>query len=219
MSKDKPANVQKDANNFRRFIEESFPVKEIGAASSKEKNIRQGHISTLHIWWARRPLAASRATAYSALTPYPETEEERENKKQFIIDLCQWENSNNQALLERARREILEANGGVPPKVLDPFAGGGSYPLEALRLGCESYANDYNPVAVLIEKATLEYPQKFGRPFENMPEWAKPQAGNQKSDVGKKKMGKNKQPTLFDTISDSTTDSNPLLNAVRYWGK
>lgn len=219
MSNGKQAKVQKDARDFRRFIEESFPVKEVGEASSREKSIRHGHISTLHIWWARRPLAASRATAYAALTPYPETEEERENKKRFIIDLCQWENSNNQSLLERARREILEANGGVPPKVLDPFAGGGSYPLEALRLGCESYANDYNPVAVLIEKATIEFPQKFGRPFEDMPEWAKPQARSQKTEDKKKKKGKDEQPALFEpTIDSESTDFNPLLNAVHYWG-
>ena len=219
-----PASAtQVQAAQGRRFIEESFPVKEVGAASSKEKNIRHGHISTLHIWWARRPLAASRATAYAALTPYPATEEERENKKRFIIDLCQWENSNNQVLLDRARREILEANGGVPPKVLDPFAGGGSYPLEALRLGCETYSSDYNPVAVLIEKATLEYPQKFGRPFEGMPEWAKPQAGSVKNEGGRKKKSKNdknEQPALFDPTTDSeSTDFNPLVNAVRYWGE
>jgi len=210
----------KDVRDFRRFIEESFPVKEVGAASSKEKNIRHGHISTLHIWWARRPLAASRATAYAALTPAPKDAEEWQKKRDFIIQLCQWENSNNQSLLERARREILEANGGVPPKVLDPFSGGGSYPLEALRLGCESYANDYNPVAVLIEKATLEYPQKFGRPFEGMPDWAKPQAGNQKTEGKKKKKGKDEQPALFDpTIDSQPTDFNPLLNAVRYWSE
>ncbi len=203
----------------RRFIEESFPVKEVGEASAREKSIRHGHISTLHIWWARRPLAASRATAYAALTPYPATEEERENKKRFIIDLCQWENSNNQSLLERARREILEANGGVPPRVLDPFSGGGSYPLEALRLGCESYANDYNPVAVLIEKATLEYPQKFGHPFDGMPEWALPQGGRMKAEGGKKKKREDEQPALFYPTTDSqSTDFNPLLNAVRYWG-
>jgi len=199
----------------RRFIEESFPVKEVGEASSREKSIRHGHISTLHIWWARRPLAASRATAYAALTPYPATEEARENKKRFIIDLCQWENSNNQSLLERARREILEANGGVPPKVLDPFAGGGSYPLEALRLGCEAYANDYNPVAVLIEKATLEYPQKFGRPFEGMPEWAKSQRKDAKTQGRKGKKGEEQQLDLL----DQSSIENPLLNAVRYWGE
>ena len=131
MSNSKQTKGQNEARDFRRFIEESFPVKEVGEASSREKNIRHGHISTLHIWWARRPLAASRATAYAALTPAPKDAEEWQKKRDFIIQLSQWENSNNQSLLERARREILEANGGVPPKVIDPFSGGGSYPLEA----------------------------------------------------------------------------------------
>lgn len=219
MSNSKQAKGQNETDASRRFIEESFPVKEVGAASSKEKNIRHGHISTLHTWWARRPLAASRATAYAALTPAPKDAEEWQKKRDFIIQLSQWENSNNQSLLERARREILEANGGVPPKVLDPFSGGGSYPLEALRLGCESYANDYNPVAVLIEKATLEYPQKFGRPFEGMPDWARPRAESRKAEDKKKKKGKDEQPALFDsTIASEQTDFNPLLNAVRFWG-
>lgn len=149
---------------MRRFIEETFPVKEVSAESSREKSIRHGHISTLHIWWARRPLAASRATAYAALTPAPKNIDEWNRKREFIAQLCKWENSDNQQLLEKARKEILEANGGVPPKVLDPFGGGGSIPLEALRLGCETYSNDYNPVAVLIQKCTLEYPQKYGKP-------------------------------------------------------
>jgi len=147
----------------KRFIEESFPVKEVSEESAKEKNIRHGHISTLHIWWARRPLASSRATVYAALIPAAKNTEEWNNKRNFIIDLCKWENSNNKELIEKARKEILEANNGKPPKVLDPFAGGGAIPLEALRLGCETYASDYNPVAVLIEKCTLEYPQKYGR--------------------------------------------------------
>lgn len=222
MSNGTQAKAQKEARDFRRFIEESFPVKEVGEASAYEKNVRHGHISTLHIWWARRPLAASRATAYAALTPAPKDAEEWQKKRDFIVQLSQWENSNNQSLLERARREILEANGGVPPKVLDPFSGGGSYPLEALRLGCESYANDYNPVAVLIEKATLEFPQKFGRPFEGMPDWAKPQTAGTK-DLGGKRNGKKKveeQPALFDPSTGSEpTDFNPLLNAVHYWGE
>ncbi len=193
----------------RRFIEESFPVKEVGEASTREKSIRHGHISTLHVWWARKPLAASRATAYAALSPTPKDIEEWDRRRKFIIELCQWENSNNQPLLEKARQEILAANGGVPPKVLDPFSGGGSYPLEALRLGCEAYANDYNPVAVLIEKATLEYPQKFGQSFEWMPEWAKSKG------VGDKGKGeKGNQPSLF----NHSEIENPLLNAVRYWG-
>ena len=147
----------------RRFIEESFPVKEVSAISAREKNIRHGHISTLHIWWARRPLASSRATAYAALTPAVDDITEWQRRRDFIVELSKWENSLNPHLLERARRDILEASGGQPPRVLDPFAGGGAIPLEALRLGCETYASDYNPVAVLILKATLEYPQKFGK--------------------------------------------------------
>lgn len=215
----------------RRFIEESFPVKEVGEISAKEKNIRHGHISTLHIWWARRPLAASRATAYAALVPPPKDIQEWQKQRDFIIELSQWKNSNNTLLLEKARRDILQAHAarlsgelGVPvsvedieagkyprPRVIDPFAGGGSYPLEALRLGCETYASDYNPVAVLIEKATLEYPQKFGRLFERMPEWALPRS----------RKFKGEQLNLMDVEQDETElkDFNPLLNAVRYWGK
>ncbi|MBI1927581.1 DUF559 domain-containing protein [Candidatus Poribacteria bacterium] len=148
----------------KRFIEESFPVKEVSEESAREKNIRHGHISTLHIWWARRPLASSRATAYAALIPPPKDIDEWSQKRDFIINLSKWENSLNRHLIERARKDILEANGGVPPKVLDPFGGGGAIPLEALRLGCETYSNDLNPVAVLIQKCTLEYPQKYGKP-------------------------------------------------------
>jgi putative DNA methylase len=148
----------------RRFIEESFPVKEVSVHSAKEKNIRHGHISTLHIWWARRPLAASRATSYAALIPAPKSIEEWNRQRNFIIEFSKWENTNNSTMIEQARQEILKAYGGKPPKVLDPFAGGGSIPLETLRLGCETYASDLNPVAVLIEKCTLEYPQKYGKP-------------------------------------------------------
>jgi len=150
----------------KRFIEESFPVKEVSVHSSKEKNIRHGHISTLHIWWARRPLASSRATSYAALIPAPENIDEWNRKREFIIEFSKWENSLNQPLIEKARKDILQANGGKPPRVLDPFGGGGAIPLEALRLGCETYSNDLNPVAVLIQKCTLEYPQKYGKPGE-----------------------------------------------------
>lgn len=191
--------------NDKRFIEISFPVKEVGEISAKEKNIRHGHISTLHIWWARRPLAASRATAYAALTKMPEDPLVWQNKREFIIDLSKWENSNNWQLIEKARKEILELNGGKPPKVIDPFAGGGSYPLEALRLGCEAYANDYNPVAVLIEKATLEFPQKFGKPFEGMPDLYALHKVKEKSDA-----------RFFK--EDNKQMNNPLLFAVVYWG-
>ncbi|RZN64442.1 MAG: DUF1156 domain-containing protein [Candidatus Methanoliparum thermophilum] len=151
----------------KRFIEVDFPIRLVSDESEREKNIRHGHISTLHIWWARRPLASSRASVYAALTPEPKDEEERMKRSQFIGELSKWENSLNKNLIERAREAILKANNGVPPKVLDPFAGGGAIPLEALRLGCETYASDLNPVAVLIEKCTLEYPQKYGHRQEN----------------------------------------------------
>jgi len=175
----------------RSFIEASFPVKEVSEESAREKNIRHGHISTLHIWWARRPLAASRATIYAALTPEPKDEQERLAKANFIHELCKWENSLNPYYIERARKEILKANGGVSPKVLDPFAGGGAIPLEALRLGCETYASDLNPVAVLIEKATLEFPQKYGQPT------------------------KIKEMTPMGEIE---REGNRLLADVKYWG-
>lgn len=149
-------------NNDKRLIEVTFPVKEVSEESAREKNIRHGHISTLHIWWARRPLASSRATNYAALVPAPKDIEELENKRQFVAELSKWENSLNEIIIEKARKDILEAFKGRRPRILDPFAGGGAIPLEALRLGCETYASDYNPVAVLILKAVLEYPQKYG---------------------------------------------------------
>ncbi len=173
----------------KSFIEADFPIKEVSFESAREKNIRHGHISTLHIWWARRPLASSRASIYAALTPEPKDEEERLKRADFIARLSKWENSLNPEIIERARKEILAANGGKPPRVLDPFAGGGAIPLEALRLGCETYASDLNPVATLILKCTLEYPQKYGRP---------------------QKVKSN------DLTGEKTI--NLLLEAVKYWG-
>lgn len=147
----------------RRFIEVDFPISDISKKSSGEKNIRCGNISTLHVWWARRPIASSRASVYSALVAESQSEEDRKKTSDFVIELSEWRNNSNQSLLNKAREDILNANSGVPPKVLDPFSGGGSIPLEALRLGCETYATDLNPVAVLIEKCTLEFPQKYGK--------------------------------------------------------
>jgi adenine-specific DNA methylase len=95
----------------KRFIEVSFPVKKVSEEYAREKNIRHGHISTLHIWWARRPLASSRATSYTALIPTPENDLEWDKKKQFIIELSKWGNSLNPAIIEKAREDILEANG------------------------------------------------------------------------------------------------------------
>lgn len=146
----------------KKFIEDSFPVREVSEESLKEKNIRKGHISSLHPWWARRPLASSRATNFAALIPAAEDEIDWVKKRNLIIELSKWDNSLNYNLTETARLLLMEGNKGNVPKVLDPFSGGGAIPLESLRLGCETYANDYNPIAVLIEKCTLEYPQKYG---------------------------------------------------------
>jgi putative DNA methylase len=146
----------------KRFIEETFPVKEVSEESASEKSVRHGHISTLHIWWARRPLASSRATNFAALIPAPRNEAESQRGKDFIAKLSRWENSLDRTILEKAKQEILSAVGGKPPRILDPFAGGGAIPLEALRLGCDTYAGDYNPVSTLLLKCTVEFPQKFG---------------------------------------------------------
>jgi adenine-specific DNA methylase len=150
----------------KRLIEADFPLREVSEHSAREKTIRHGHISTLHIWWARRPLAASRTTALAALIP--DSPDQREQLLSLIAQLAPWEvvsrnDAGGQHLLGRARELIRQAYSGRAPKVLDPFAGGGSIPLEALRLGCETYALDYNPVAVLILKAVLEFPQRYGQ--------------------------------------------------------
>ena len=141
----------------RRFIEEAFPVKDVGIESSREKSLSHGHISTLHRWWARRPLATSRSTIYAALIPAPRTHQEATILGRSIAELSRWENPISTEMINAARKRIIDHN-GTPPKILDPFAGGGSIPLEALRLGCETYASDYNPVVNLIMKVTSEYP-------------------------------------------------------------
>ncbi len=132
-------------NNDRRLIEDLIPIREISAEASREKSLRHGNISTLHLWWARRPIVAARAAVYGALVPAPTDAKERETYMARMRKLCSWDIPNG--VLEQARKDILEANGGKPPRVLDMFAGGGSIPLEALRLGCESYAVELNPVA------------------------------------------------------------------------
>ena len=114
----------------KRFIEDSFPVKEVSEESAKEKNVRQGHISSIHVWWARRPLSSSRSTSYASLIPTPKDEIERIQKNNFISDLSKWDNTLNKNLIEKAKKEILQSYGGIPPKILDPFSGGGAIPLE-----------------------------------------------------------------------------------------
>lgn len=202
-------------NNNKRFIEESFPVKEVSAESAREKNIRHGHISTLHIWWARKPLASSRATAYAALISAPKTREEWNAKRNFIIDLCKWENSLNPKIIEKARKDILAANGGRPPRVLDPFAGGGAIPLEALRLGCEVYASDYNPVATLILKCTLEYPQTYGKPIPKK-QYLAERPWLQVSSSGSGSSSSAIATATLLQLDDEMV--NPLLEDVKYWG-
>lgn len=176
----------------KKLIEVALPLDAINAAAAREKSIRHGHPSTLHLWWARRPLAAARAVIFAQMVNDPGFERhlgrgvnkekaaaERERLFKIIEELVQWENTNNEEVLERARaeiwkswRETCELNKSHPqadelfnpeklPGFHDPFAGGGALPLEAQRLGLESYASDLNPVAVTINKAMIEIPPKF----------------------------------------------------------
>lgn len=186
--------------NGRRLIEDYLPIEAISAESSREKSIRKGHISTLHLWWARRPLVACRAAVYAALVPMPRIvpaaagHDSRESlardiAAKFVKRLCRYptegrpdEAADIARAVKEAQQHILDAHaqrltdetgtavrvqdivaGNAPrPKVLDMFAGGGAIPLEALRLGCEAYAVDLNPIAHIIELSTLVYPQRFG---------------------------------------------------------
>ncbi|MDG6093733.1 DUF1156 domain-containing protein [Acetobacter sp. AN02] len=156
----------------KKLIEVAIPLEAINAASVREKSIRHGHPSTLHLWWARRPLAACRAVLFAQLVDDPSSDlekfptleaQETERKRLFAVieDLVKWENSTNEEVLERARAEIRKSCGGEMPPVYDPFSGGGSIPLEAQRLGLPAYGSDLNPVAVMIGKAMIEIPPKF----------------------------------------------------------
>ncbi len=229
----------------KRLIEDYLPIQAISAEASREKSIRKGHISTLHLWWARRPLVACRAAVYGALVPATQFVPENgpDNKKQslgranaakFVTELCKY--PGNPVTIKRAQEHILDAHaerltielseakktnifpgwveefkwdkdkttvtsedieaGRAPrPRVLDMFAGGGAIPLEALRLGCDAYALDLNPVAHIIELCTLVYPQKYGKPDPNSPGMTGPR-------------GKDGKPTW-----------GGLAKEVRYWGE
>ena len=184
----------------KKLIEVALPLDAINAASAREKSIRHGHPSTLHLWWARRPLAAARAVIFAQMVDDPsswpdlfptEKAQEKERRRLFgiIEELVKWENTTNEKVLQAARDEIWQSwrracaeNADHPratelfdrhklPAFHDPFAGGGALPLEAQRLGLEAHASDLNPVAVLINKAMIEIPPKFaGRPPVN-PDW------------------------------------------------
>ena len=181
----------------KRLIEVAFPLKQTSLDSVHEKNVRHGHISTLHIWPARRPLAASRAALIATLLPDPGDPEKRKEilermagrvvekierrringrpvekvKEETVGGILHWGRENGPDL-QWFRDEIRKAYGGRAPKVLDPFAGGGAIPLEAMRLGCEVTAMDINPVAWFILKCTLEYPQKLAGQTRPLPEFA-----------------------------------------------
>jgi adenine-specific DNA methylase len=254
---------------LKRLIEVALPLREISEQSAREKSIRHGHISTLHIWWARRPLAACRAVVFASLIPDPDDPECPESFRrmvkqvlgrnefkpkngeggtapdtarnrclEFIKQLVKWDNSNKQAYIEPARTLIAAAHKllhpgaeGAAPKLLDPFAGGGAIPLEALRLGCEAQAVDLNPVAHLIELCTLVYPQKYGQPDNrSVPEYIKRLIVHNKARKKAKGGG-----GLFDSYDDgeaATVDAiipdveiteaeyrkNPLAADVKYWG-
>ncbi len=199
----------------KKLIEVALPLEAINKASAREKSIRHGHPSTLHLWWARRPLAAARAVIFAQMIDDPGNDEERQKLFELIEELVKWENTTNEEVLERAREEIRKSwrvtcaenrdhpraaelfNPDKLPAFHDPFAGGGSLPLEAQRLGLESYASDLNPVAVLINKAMIEIPPKFaGRPPVN------PEARKDKA--------------LFDK---QWRGAQGLAEDVRYYGK
>ncbi len=144
----------------RRLIEEAFPLKKVSEDSKHEKTVRHGHISTIHLWPARRPLAASRAALLATLLPDSEGEQARATLNKRIESLTRW-GSENGPELEKFRKEIRAAYGGRAPRVLDMFAGGGAIPFEAMRLGCDVTAVDFNPVAWFLLRCTLEYPQRF----------------------------------------------------------
>lgn len=256
---------------LKRLIEVALPLKEVSEQSAREKSIRHGHISTLHIWWARRPLAACRAAVFASLIPDPDDHPEcpdhfralvietldrtefkpkngdgsavedtpRNRCLEFIKQLVKWENSNNPMYIEPARELIAAAHKFLhpdaesdAPKVLDPFAGGGAIPLEALRLGCEAHAIDINPVAHLIELCTLVYPQKYGQPNSRpVPDYIKRLIAHNKA----KKRAKGEQGLFDEGEAASASDSdgivpdveitekeyrkNPLSADVSYWSE
>lgn len=177
--------------DYARLIEHAFPLRQASIDSVHEKNVRHGHISTLHIWPARRPLAAARAALLATLLPDPgtpegrkelcekiggklTTEKDKEGRVKEVTEggVLRWKReTENKATLDWFRQEIRKANGGRAPRVLDPFAGGGAIPLEAMRLGCEVTAADLNPVAWFVQKCTLEYPQKLSGQKLPLPEF------------------------------------------------
>lgn len=252
----------RNMTDFPRLIEHAFPLKQASLDSVHEKNVRHGHISTLHIWPARRPLAACRAALIATLLPDPGDPEKRRElcekiggkvvqkiekkkmpngqtveriKEETEGGILHWgRETENAETLEWFRQEIRKAYGGRAPKVLDPFAGGGAIPLEAMRLGCEATAVDINPVAWFILKCTLEYPQKLAGQTRPLPEFilknkkfmaaflkakglTAAQIDRKLSDLGHKEQGQGGLDLRFD--NDDQILQADLAWHVRAWGQ
>ena len=245
-------------NEQKRLIENAFPLKQVSLDSVHEKNVRHGHISTLHIWPARRPLAASRAALIATLLPDPgdagerrdillrmagrvteKVERKRVNgrvvermKEETAGGILHWGRENGPDL-EWFRKEIRKAYGERAPKVLDPFAGGGAIPLEAMRLGCEVTAMDINPVAWFILKCTLEYPQKLAGQTRPLPEFALAdrefmeaflkakgfKGARLRTFLERMGHGKGEGLQLGDLSQDDSLDQADLAWHVRAWGR
>lgn len=242
----------------RRLIEVAFPLRQASLDSVHEKNVRHGHISTLHIWPARRPLAACRAALVATLLPDPGTDEARkdlvvrlggrlgkddEGKPITTGGILRWKREYSEDL-QWFRDEIRKTYGGRAPRVLDPFAGGGAIPLEAMRLGCEAIAADINPVAWFILKCTLEYPQRLAGQQWRLPdfawkdagfreEWKKGPGKTTKKGRSQREDSTDRTPIAPPATSDSVTDvgaqvemgfKDPVPDAdlswhVRAWGR
>lgn len=238
----------------QRLIEAAFPLRQASLDSAHEKNVRHGHISTLHVWPARRPLAACRAAILATLLPDPGNPEAREklcreiggkiieskdSEKRLVArtenGILRWPGSEpkgpaskkreyRQAMALRAqklahfRAKIRAANNGKAPRVYDPFSGGGAIPLEAMRLGCEAFANDLNPVAVFLLAATLKYPQAIGISELPLPAFAKADAAFMREyRKARPANAKSGQAELLEKEADPCLAN--LAWHVRAWGK
>ena len=241
-----------------RLIEVAFPLRQASLDSVHEKNVRHGHISTLHIWPARRPLAASRAALIAALLPDPSDPEKRKRildrmagrivekierkkvggravekvKEETAGGILHWGRESGPDL-DWFRREIREAYGGRAPRVLDPFAGGGAIPLEAMRLGCEATAADINPVAWFILKCTLEYPRRLAGRTRPLPAFALDDRGFAEAFLKAKKFKGASLRTMLERLGhgggegiqlDALPHDDPTFEAdlawhVRAWGR
>ena len=244
-------------SDTKRLIEVAFPLKQASLDSVHEKNVRHGHISTLHIWPARRPLAAARAALIATLLPDPGDAEKRkallERMAGRVVEKIERKRLNGRVVekvkevteggilhwgrengpdLDWFRDEIRKAYGGRAPKVLDPFAGGGAIPLEAMRLGCDVTAMDINPVAWFILKCTLEYPQRLAGQTRSLPSFALKDRGFMEALLKAKGYKGARLRTQFQRLGhgngefqlDAMPPDDPLIKAdlawhVRAWGR